>query len=263
MAGTKPAVLIVPGAWHPASAYAPITTALNEAEYDDVTVANLPSLNAKDAGAASCKTDADAVREQILSVVDKAAAAGREVVVLAHSYGGIAAGGGAYGESTTARAKEGKKGGVVGMVYMSAFVVPEGQSLVEYLGGQHPPYLLKDQPGPGLCKVLNSKSVLFNDVLVPAALASSLEASLLPHAIRAFESPAPPPAWAQPDFAGKLAFLRCSLDQALPPFLQDMFVEKSGVEWAVKELECGHSPWASRPVEVVKALEGFLKGFAL
>lgn len=82
------------------------------------------------------------------------------------------------------------------------------------------------------------------------------------HATLAFESPSPPQAWAEPDFAGRLAFLRCTLDQALPPFLQDMFVEKSGVKWTVKDVECGHSPWASKPAEVVQALEGFLKGFA-
>lgn len=86
--------------------------------------------------------------------------------------------------------------------------------------------------------------------------------SLQPHAIRAFESPTPPPAWAEADFAGRLGFLRCALDQALPTFVQDMFVEKSGVKWAVRDMNCDHSPWANRPAEVVQVLQGFLEGFA-
>lgn len=43
-------------------------------------------------------------------------------------------------------------------------------------------------------------------------------------------------------------------DQALPPFLQDMFMEKSGVEWKVKNIEASHSPFASKPEELVKIL---------
>ena len=40
----------------------------------------------------------------------------------------------------------------------------------------------------------------------------------------------PPPAWAEPEFAGTLGFKRCMQDQALPPFLQDKFIEESGVK---------------------------------
>ena len=70
----------------------------------------------------------------------------------------------------------------------------------------------------------------------------------------ALDSPAPPAAWAEPEFAGKLVFIRCMQDQALPPFLQDMFVEKSGVEWKVKDIDTSHSPFASKPEELVKIL---------
>lgn len=151
MAPTKPVVLIVPGAWHPASLYEPMQTALTQANFD-VTVASLPSLNAKDPFTADCKIDADAVRNQLLSQVDEA---GHDVVLLAHSYGGIPAGGAARGLGKTTRAKDGKKGGVVGMVYMCAFVVPEGQTMIEFLGGQHPPFLLDGQ----VCFVLGLSSV--------------------------------------------------------------------------------------------------------
>ena len=48
--------------------------------------------------------------------------------------------------------------------------------------------------------------------------------------MKAFSSPAPPQAWAEAAFEGRLAFLRCTEDRALPIAKQDMFIEKSGVE---------------------------------
>ena len=77
----------------------------------------------------------------------------------------------------------------------------------------------------------------------------------------AFVSPTPAPAWAEPAFEGKLAFLRCMQDQALPTFLQDTFVERSGVKWTVKDIDAGHSPWASKPREAVDMIVEFVDEF--
>ncbi len=100
---------------------------------------------------------------------------------------------------------------------------------------------------------------LYNDV--DPDTANDLAASLLPHATLAFESPAPPPAWAEPAFEGKIAFLRCTQDQALPTFLQDLFVQRSGVKWIVKDIDAGHSPWASKPKETSAMVIDFAKEF--
>ena len=47
-------------------------------------------------------------------------------------------------------------------------------------------------------------------------------------------------------------YIRCMRDQAFPPFLQDRFLEDSGVEWKVKDVEASHSPFASKPEELVE-----------
>ena len=88
-----------------------------------------------------------------------------------------------------------------------------------------------------------------------------MEDALLPHAMLAFESPAPPAAWAEPAYARKLAFLRCTQDAALPTFLQDLFVQRSGVEWTVKDIEASHSAYGSKPEEVVKLVEELARTF--
>ena len=54
-------------------------------------------------------------------------------MVLAHCYGDIPAAGAVHGLSTIIRKQEGKKGGIVGLVYMSAFVVLEGAGLEKIL----------------------------------------------------------------------------------------------------------------------------------
>lgn len=106
------------------------------------------------------------------------------------------------------------------------------------------------QPSEHLCSIQNPKEVLFSDV--DPAKASELSKALLPHAMLAFESPSPPPAWADPASKGKIAFVRCAKDQALPLFVQDGFIERSGVEWIVRDLDASHSPFASQPQNIVK-----------
>ena len=41
-------------------------------------------------------------------------------------------------------------------------------------------------------------------------------------------------------------------DQALPRFLQDIFVQKSGMEWLIKDIDASHTPFASKPEELVE-----------
>ena len=106
-----------------------------------VETVHLPSLSPQDILNATCEKDAQAVREKLLLLFDN----GSDAVVVPHSYGGIPAGRRAHGLSKSQREKEGKLHGVVGLVYMSAFVVPKGSSLVEFLGGKHPPYVKENQ----------------------------------------------------------------------------------------------------------------------
>ncbi|KAL9631338.1 MAG: hypothetical protein Q9164_005947 [Protoblastenia rupestris] len=123
----KPTVVIVPGGWHPTSSYSSLASALDKAGYPSLTT-ELPSFNPVDPSNTSCTADADFVRQQILPLIETDK---KEVIMLPHSYGGIPAGGAARGLSKKSRSKKGIKGGVIGLLYMSAFVVPEGQSLLD------------------------------------------------------------------------------------------------------------------------------------
>ena len=105
-----------------------------------MVVPALLSCNSPDPASATCSKDADIVRNAILPVLDQ----GKDVLVLAHSYGGIPAGGAVKGLSKVQREKEGEKAGVIGLVYVSAFVVPGDVSLLTVMGGKHAPYVIEN-----------------------------------------------------------------------------------------------------------------------
>ena len=150
MASSHQSFLIVPGAWHQPGMYEKLVTSLKGAGCSAV-VGSLPSCDAQDPQKVTCSTDAEAIRKQIMHLTEADA---KEIVVVCHSYGGIPGAGAAHGLSKIARAKEGKKGGVTGLVYVSGFVVPEKLSLLDIMGGRHAPYVGVDQvPVPPLDSV--------------------------------------------------------------------------------------------------------------
>ena len=148
MVTPHPSFLVVPGGWHQPEAYEKLVKSLNKAGYS-AKVTSLPSCDTQDPQNATCTADAKAVRKEILRSIDDGE---NDLVVVCHSYGGVPGGGAAYGLSKTARAKEKKKGGVVGLIYVAGLVVSENTSLLETMGGQHAPYVDENQ-------VLNSSKL--------------------------------------------------------------------------------------------------------
>ena len=131
---------IIPGAWHPSEIYDPLVSQIQKAGYNAVVIP-YPSTNSSSPTTATCAEDAEAVHRQFISLVEDE---GKSLVVMSHSYGGIPAAGAAYGLSVRARAQEGKGGGILGLVYISAFVVSEGTSLLTFIGRKHAPFLVPD-----------------------------------------------------------------------------------------------------------------------
>ena len=139
----NPIIVIVPGSWHPAAAYTAFATALNNAGFP-THIASYPSLDPSDPTTATCQADATAIRSQLLQLLDDKNDESRDIIVLPHSYGGNPSAGAAHGLSKAAREREGKRGGVLGLVYMTAFCVPGGACTLDLLGGKHAPFVNVD-----------------------------------------------------------------------------------------------------------------------
>lgn len=124
---SKPAVVIIPGSWHCPQHYARLVDELVKAGYEAEAV-SLPSVGSSPP-LLSWDKDADAVRDVVMKYLD----AEKNVVALAHSFGGIAMSEGVKDLGQEDRDKKGLKGAVVRLFYMCAVVLPEGLTYNELI----------------------------------------------------------------------------------------------------------------------------------
>lgn len=128
----NPSIVIVPGAWHQPAHFQGLIDELAKVNYDAEGV-TMPSVGSSPP-LPTWEQDAQAVRQVIMSKLD----AGKDVVVLAHSFGGIAMSEAAKGLGKKDRDAQGLKGGIIKLVYMCAMALPEGQCHVGQLVPQTP-----------------------------------------------------------------------------------------------------------------------------
>lgn len=127
---TKPTILIVPGSFSAASLYDTLISALHALSFRAI-VSDLPSASRlPPAPAASMADDAAHFHGLAESLADE----GRDIVIVTHSYGGIPGTEAAKGLAKADREAEGKRGGVVRLVYLTSIVPPVGGSLISTLG---------------------------------------------------------------------------------------------------------------------------------
>jgi pimeloyl-ACP methyl ester carboxylesterase len=143
MSGTKPTIVLSHGAWQPAAGYEPFAQKLNEAGHPTEVVA-LPSVGGTETPLPGVPEDIAAVRKALTKHADE----GKDIILLCHSYGGLVGSNAVEGFDYASRKAAGKKGGVILTVYMSAFMVPKGKSLLDMLGGQPLPWMKVEVSAP-------------------------------------------------------------------------------------------------------------------
>lgn len=138
----QPAIVIVHGAWHIPAHYQEVVDQVNQKGYADVHCPRLPSATETLPlpVTANLEHDTATIQSTIKSLVDD----GRDVVVLMHSYGGVAGNNAMDGLLAPQRKALKLPGGVVHLVYMAAFVQPAGSRLVDPFNGQMMPWLDED-----------------------------------------------------------------------------------------------------------------------
>lgn len=283
---SKPTIVLVPGAWHSPSHYTTLLTLLQRAGYP-TTSSRLPSVGSPTPLTATAAQDAAFIRDKmLLPLLDS----GTDVLLVLHSYGGIGGAAAAKGLSKVEREKEGKQGGIVGLVLFAAFVAREGDSLEQMVGGKLPDWIDTNVPSrmPSYFHILIVYSNLTKSIVeetpltptqevtgvgtvpdpntpfygdVPAPLAASATAEMLPQALLSFRTPSPPSAWSDSVYDGCRGYIRCIEDAAIPLVAQKAMVDHSGVEWDVKELKSGHSPQLSMPDKVAELVIGWAKSW--
>ena len=142
---TMTTILVVPGAWITKAFYEPFLHALTVAGYD-VHYAGYPSLDPKDPTRSDCQADTEAITAVLRPLVENE---GKDVLLFLHSYAGMPGAAAATGLAKSQRTQSGQAGGVIGLLFLGAFVVPEGLSCADLQGGHLPPWIVQDQVKKG------------------------------------------------------------------------------------------------------------------
>jgi pimeloyl-ACP methyl ester carboxylesterase len=220
----QPNIVLVHGAWADGSSWSAAIKSLQADGYS-VTAPQFPETSLAD----------DVARlRQVL------ARQGGPTVVAGHSYGG---------QIMTALGTDAPN--VVGLVYIAAFGLDEGESLGALLGGGPPTpslaHLVVDEQGFGWLPEEDFVGHFAADV--EPAQARVMHAVQQPISMSAFEDVMGQPAWkSHPSW-----YLVATNDEAIPPDAERQFASRMGA--TTVEVASSHVPMVSHPDEVVKLIE--------
>lgn len=116
---SKSVFILLHGAWHSPRCWNRLITALNKAGYSVVAPA-LPSCGSNPPTPDWSK-DVETIRKTVSGLVQE-----QDVIMVMHSFSGMIGGTALEGLEKQTCALKGLKGGVVRLIYIVAFLVPEG-----------------------------------------------------------------------------------------------------------------------------------------
>ncbi|KAH7157986.1 Alpha/beta hydrolase fold-1 [Dactylonectria estremocensis] len=236
----QPTVVLVPGAWQRSSGFDTVQQKLGHLGYPTVLVDHLstgaepPTIELTD--------DVNNLRQVLQRLVDEE----RDVVVIAHSYGGVVASCAVEGFDVAELSKSGKNGGVIMLAYLSAFVLPKGKSLMDGLGGQWLPW---QRVEGDYCRTTNEAEVFYNDLSVPEQRKWIATMTHMPVAV--FKSKSTYEPW----HVIPCMYIFCTKDNAIPIVSQTAMASQMGSSITTYEIVSSHSPFLSSPDEVVGGIE--------
>lgn len=268
-----PTVVLVPGAWHSPAHYFLLQGYLRRAGYPFISKRN-PSCDARSPNSQTAALDAQYQRNNVILPLINA---GKEVVVVAHSYGGGPGSAAAQGLSVADRKRQNLPGGVVGLILISAIITQDGQSLLNLLPGQvFDKWVLQKvrktlvvelasrltshsfQPN-GQLGVAGPKNIFYQNV--QNGLSSFAIELIRPQSRASLSTPNGKPAWQDDAFKGRLAYWNSLQDQAIPDIAQKAFLAMSKVTWNVKSAQTDHSSFLSAPRELSSWIDSVVKGW--
>lgn len=255
---SKPTLVFAPGAWHTPDCFDLVREQLHERGWATEGV-TYPSVGAEPPNK-GLNHDAAAVRATIEKLADE----GKEVVLIVHSYGGLVGQNAVSGLGYKQRAAAGKKGGVIMFVYLTAFVVPKGNSIKAMLGGQFLPWMKfdvsvvpKDEITEELtmktqgeyCRAETPEAIFYHDV--DAAGQQKAIAKLQHISACVFTDEVTYEPWHDMP----CMYFFCEDDQAIPLPIQQQMAGLLGQDAPTFKSVGSHSPFLSQPKEVVEGLE--------
>jgi pimeloyl-ACP methyl ester carboxylesterase len=211
-------IVLVHGAWHGGWAWDPLTERLRAAGRD-VTTVDLPSSGASADSLGDLAADAGCVRAALDSI-------GGDKILVGHSYGGQVISEASAGRSDVAH-----------LVYVCAFMLDPGASLLGLLGGEVPDWIELVAGGSAL-RSHQHDVIFYADVDTDVAHAASERLEL--QSTASFGSELTGAGWREIDST----YIVCEFDMAIPPAQQIKMASNAGT---VHRLASSHSPFLSMP----------------
>ncbi|KAF2760463.1 alpha/beta-hydrolase [Pseudovirgaria hyperparasitica] len=243
----KPAVVLVHGAWVAPSFWNLTAERLRADGYNDIVITDFVSGKITNPPTSTHRDDVALVQEALKPLVR----AGKEIIVVMHSYGGLV--GSDAIEGFVKKASYGSVGGVIAGVYSTAFIVEPGKALSDYFGGSTPAFIVPDPQNPAYVNVDNPLDILFNDFT--DAQAAKYLPDVRPAAAATFGSKAQYAPWKDIP----CSYIATALDKAIPPALQksmyDAVQGQSLRKWPFYEVGGGHASAISKAANVAKLIE--------
>ncbi|KFY34406.1 hypothetical protein V494_06801 [Pseudogymnoascus sp. VKM F-4513 (FW-928)] len=265
-----PTLVFVPGSWHKPTCYDKIIKQLEEQYKLKCVRVTLPSTSGNPE--ATFKNDLDAAQDAISSETTQ----GRNVVVIAHSYGGLVGNSAIKGFakprdtvsrnstslSTSDESQSANKGFVIGLILIASGFTFTGLAFMDPFFG-HPPPSWRVNKETGFAELVTPPRELFyHDV--PEEDAEYAISQLTPQSLKSlFEG-------SEYSYAGWMDlpaawFIGTVEDRGLPVVAQRLNVgmaREMGCNVEHRELQTSHSPFLSQPVEttaiVAEAVGAFM-----
>ncbi|PWY68392.1 alpha/beta-hydrolase [Aspergillus heteromorphus CBS 117.55] len=238
-------VVLVPGAWHQPACMDQLRDELGKLGLHSVAVAH-PSIGSTLQPRPNLADDVASLHRTIKRLADE----GHLVTAMAHSYGGVVASGAAKGLGVAERGAAGQAGGITMMVYLAAFAIPAGQSLLEAVGGVPPSWwdIRGDQVFGDSPVISNPAEMLYHDLPRPAQ--DYWISQLRPITTAVSELPNTYEPWKHLS----CTYILTEQDRAIPLAAQEAMVAWMG-EVTTARVNASHSPFLSMPGEVARLVQ--------
>ncbi|KAL9112491.1 MAG: hypothetical protein Q9227_003333 [Pyrenula ochraceoflavens] len=122
---SKPVFVLVPGSFSSKESYVKVVDLLSAREYESVPI-DFPSAAGGGEYAPTMSDDAACIHQAAESLAEE----GKDIVLVAHSYSGLPVTESARGLLKTERSAAGKRGGIISIVYIAAFMFGVGESVM-------------------------------------------------------------------------------------------------------------------------------------
>ncbi|CZS95202.1 uncharacterized protein RAG0_04947 [Rhynchosporium agropyri] len=259
----KPTFVFVPGAWHSSSCWSKIVPLLSTHNYNYLTP-NLPST----VGDTSVKfaDDLEAVRSAILSETTQ----GRDVFVVAWSYGSLPGASAIKGLSKTTSSQRFKQGGedgkenghVIGLALIATGFCATGLDFLTSGGGKPPPFWTASKSGFAelTLDADGIRDLFYHDL--PVEEGEKWVGEVTKQSLKALTE------GGELVYAGwkdvPVWFLGTKGDRGLPFSVQEILVGMARNEDAdvvMREVDSGHAPMLSKPEETLQFLLDAARAF--